>query len=278
MTFIVTLIALLLERFFDWSHLRRWDWFVSYQQAIMQRLPGKAPYLILASTIIPLLIAVLVIQLLLQNVLFGLVELVFQLLVFIYCLGQQNLWADTFASLTMLIRSDAALDVEKLKISFEVTESGVALHQKLLGSIFIQANRRVFAVVFWFVILGPVGALLYRTVVLSATLTSQQEKSPEMVEAARTIQAVLDWLPIRLLTLFFALGGHFAKVLTYWRKKAAWGIDMNEKMLMECGMAALDENDDHIAQDGSAERNAIGLLDRAFVITLVVIAIVVLLF
>jgi AmpE protein len=278
MTFIVTLIALLLERFFDWSHLRRWDWFSAYQQAIMRRLPGKAPYLILGCIILPLLAATLLIQILLQNVLFGFVELLFQLFIFIYCLGQQNLWADTFASLSMLIRSDAKVDVEKLKVSFGVTETGLSLHQALLSNLFIQANRRVFAVVFWFVILGPTGALLYRTVALSASPLSKQEISPDVVIAARSLQSLLDWIPVRLLTLFFALGGHFAKVLSYWRKKAAWGLNMNDQVLTECGMAALGDNDDHIAQDGSAERNAIGLLDRAFVITLVVIAVLVLVF
>jgi len=277
MTFIVTLIALLLERFFDWSHLRRWHWFAAYQRAIMQRIPGKMPNLVLAGTIIPLLLAIVLMQYLLQNVLFGFAELLFQLLVFVYCLGQQNLWADTFASINAFMQGNTQLGVDKLKTSLGVTETGPSLHQQFLSSIFVQANRRVFAVVFWFVILGPVGALLYRTIALSAVESSKQEMSPEVVQAARSAQAVLDWMPVRLFTLFFALGGHFAKVLTYWRKKAAWGLDMNDKLLVECGIAALGDSDENIAQDGSAEKSAIGLLDRAFVITLVVIAALVLL-
>ncbi len=278
MTFIVTLIALLLERFFDWSHLRRWNWFMPYQRVIVQRLPQKAPNFVLAAIILPLLIVVGIIQYLLYGVAFGLIELLFQLCVFIYCLGQQNLWADTFASVNALVHGDTQSGMERIKASFGMpnTTSEQSLHQQLLKHIFIEANRRIFAVVFWFVLLGPLGALLYRTVTLVASESAQPEASAELIQSARSIQSVLDWIPVRLFTFFFALGGHFVNVFSCWRKKAVLKLDINDKLLTECGFAALGEGEDHIAQDGSAEKNAIGLLDRAFVITLVVIAVMVL--
>ena len=52
MTFIVILIALLIERFFDWSHLRYWRWYVAYQRIIMQKIPSVSPYLILILSIL----------------------------------------------------------------------------------------------------------------------------------------------------------------------------------------------------------------------------------
>ena len=61
MSFIVHLIALLIERFFDWSHLRQWYWYSTYQRVIMKKIPGKTPYVTLAITIIPLLIVVAVV-------------------------------------------------------------------------------------------------------------------------------------------------------------------------------------------------------------------------
>lgn len=280
MTFIVTLIALLIERFFDWSHLRRWNWYSAYQLATIKRFVGKSPYFILAITIVPLLLLVLVLQVLLKHSLFGLMEFLFQLFLFLYCLGPQNLWVDTFACINALVQGDAQLAADKLKVSFGVTVAGSKqeLHEQLLNHIFIAANRRIFAIVFWFMVLGPIGAMLYRTVTLSAANFPKLTAVPALLQAARSVEAILDWLPVRILSCVFALGGHFAKVISCWRKKSLLGLEMNEALLTACGTAALGNNDiEKIVDDGSIERSAIGLLDRSFVITLVIVAIIVML-
>jgi membrane protein required for beta-lactamase induction len=115
-------------------------------------------------------------------------------------------------------------------------------------------------------------------ITLSASTSSKEEDlSPDLVQSASYVQDILNWIPVRLFTLFFALGGHFVNVLSCWRKKTTWGLTTNDKLLTECGIAALGDNEDTIAQDGSAGKSAIGLLDRAFVITLIVLAVFVLL-
>lgn len=280
MTFIVTLIALVIERFFDWSHLRKWQWYSNYQRAIIKRFPGKPPYFALAVTIVPLLLAVLIVQLSLKHVLFGMAEFLFQLFLFLYCLGPQNLWADTFACINALVKGDLPLASEKMKASFGVTDNGTKeeMHSKLLNNIFIAANRRIFAIVFWFLILGPVGAVLYRTITLSSADFPKQETAPELLPVARSVESVLDWIPVRILTFVFALGGHFVQVFSCIRKKPMMNLEMNDVLLTECGTAALGSGDIvQKAEDGSVERNAIGLLDRSFVIALVIVAIIVML-
>ncbi|MBX3709041.1 MAG: regulatory signaling modulator protein AmpE [Gammaproteobacteria bacterium] len=281
MTFVVTLIALLIERFFDWSHLRRWNWYTNYQQRVAQRFRSQSPYLILIFTIVPLLIMVILMNLLLRNALFGLAGLLFQLLIFLYCLGPQNLWADTFACINALTQGNTQLAAEKLKVSFGLVEAGglaKPLSNQLLNNIFIAANRRVFAIVFWFMVLGPVGAVLYRALTLSAAEFSQQGTAPELVQSARSAEAVLDWVPVRLFTCAFALGGHFVKVFSCWHKKNILRLDVNETLLTECGAAALGRDGIENPADGTAARSAIELLDRSFVIALVLVAFVVLLF
>ena len=113
---------------------------------------------------------------------------------------------------------------------------------------------------------------------LSSSGFPRQESVPELLPSARSVEAILDWGPVRIFTCVFALGGHFVKVFSCWRKKAILGLDINDKLLTECGAAALGNEDiNTIAQDGSAEKNAIGLLDRSFVITLVAVAIIMML-
>jgi AmpE protein len=282
MTFIVTLVGLLIERFFDWSHLRHWSWYMAYQRAITHKIASKSPYLALAMTIVPVLILVALLDYLLQDWLYGFLRLVFDIVVFIYCLGPKDLWADAFACTTALGQPDADQAAEKIKTSFGVTNNNTysqSLHKHLLNNLFIEANRRVFAVVFWFVVLGPVGSVMYRAVTLSASDFPNDDIDPSLAQSARSVEAALNWLPIRIFTFLFALGGHFAKVLSFWRKHVMRGLDSNEVLLMECGVAALGSDEQgSMPEDGSVERSAISLLDRAFVITLVIIAIMVLLF
>ena len=278
MTFIVILIALLIERFFDWSHLRRWGWYSLYQQKIAHRFSHQSSYLILVLTILPILIIVSIVNFAANDWLYGLIKLLFQLFIFIYCLGPQNLWADTFSCINALTQGDSLAAEEKLKMMFGITEinSPIALPRQLVNHLFIEANRRIFAIVFWYVVAGPLGVVLYRTITLSATNFSKED-SPLVSQSARFIETLLDWIPVRILIFIFALGGHFVQVVTCWRKANLLSLTMNETLLTECGSAALGDDANKPIENGSLVRNAVSLLDRVFVMMLVIIAISVLL-
>lgn len=276
MMFIVTLIALLIERFFDWSHLRNWQWYNNYQRYISQKLSGQSAYVVLAATIVPILFGVAILALLFKGMLFGVISLLFELFILIYCFGPANLWAEAYACINALTQGDLQHAANYLKTSFGVTEIATAqeAHKNLMISIFIQANRRVFACVFWFAVLGPVGPLLYRMVATSAQYHGD-DMPVNTTHAANTVESILDWLPIRLFTFIFALGGEYVRVFACWRKKVLLGLAGNEDLLVDCGEAALglDENA-KVPEDGSAEQNAVSLIDRSLIIVLVVIAVV----
>jgi len=273
MTFISTLIALIIERFFDWSHLRHWSWYIALERTIAQRMAGQSPYVILALTIIPILVLLGIIGLLLSGVLYGVMTLLFRLLILLYCLGPKNLWADGFACVHAMPNEFS----QNILGTYPGQDSQTNRRQ-LLNNLFIEANRRLFAVIFWFAILGPMGAFLYRAITLSAQEKGLTEKNTlALTKSARFIETLLDWIPIRIFTFIFALGGHFSLVISYWRKNFKLSLDENEMLLTQCGAAALGGVDDKIAEDGSVEKNAISLLDRTFVMVLVIIAIGVLL-
>jgi AmpE protein len=267
MTFIVSLVALLIERFFDWSHLRNWSWFGNYTRNILKRVSGVTSYGALAVVVLPVLVGVALVQFILQGWLYGLLSLIFQVLVLLYCLGPANLWADAFATITSLVQGDVSFASDKLKSSFGMSASGetAKLHHLLMDGIFIHAYRRVFAVVFWYAVLGPVGAVLYRLVVLCA-------EDSALAQSARTVEDVLNWVPARLITLLFALGGNFSHVINCWRKKTNFTLAGSDQFVVDCGAAALGQEDlERFPVDGSVERNAVALLDRSFVIGLVLI-------
>lgn len=283
MTFVIVLIALVIERFFDWSHLRHWNWYYSYEEAMMKRFEGKSPNLMLAIIIVPLLIVVWLVNLILKSFLFGFLGWLFGLAIFIYCLGPKNLWADMFSSLNELTQGNTQVDTEKLKNTLsENSAAHHSIHRNILSSIFIEANNRVFAPLFWFVVLGPIGAVLYRSISLTASptkLDGTNAPHSDIVSSAQYVLSILDWIPARIFTFIMALVSHFARVFPVWSSKAKLGLDSSEALLTECGEKALSIEEGQPVLDGSSVgKNALSLLDRVFIVVLIIIAILSLLF
>lgn len=277
MSFTAIFIALLIERFFDCSHLRYWGWYERYQRFIIQKLPGQTPYILLAAIIIPLIVAVLIIELLTNNLLFGFIKLAYSILLILYCFGPRNLWVDMFACLNLIAEGDIPSLAEKLNTTFNMSNSSTdpqTVHQDWFNAIFIQANRRVFAIVFWFGFFGLAGVLFYRLISLSSQ-ESEKEALPPTSRTAGQIESYLDWASIRVLTLLFALGGNFSRVLSAWRSYVLQGPESNDALLTECGKAALNPAKLEAPMDGSLEKEEISLLDRSLGIMLVIIAILV---
>jgi AmpE protein len=275
MTFIITLVSLIMERFFHWTQLRTWRWFGQYQRWLGTRIGNWPSAVLLIVCILPLVLVVGVINCLLAGWLYGVLKLLFGIAVLMYCLGPKNLWVQVYSCITELHKEDPKAVIDQVQSSFGVsaTSNSQAFHIAFTRAIFVEAYYRVFAVIFWFLILGPVGAIFYRALSLCG------KDSPLGVSKLATkVQNVLDWVPVRLFTFIFALGGHFTEVFNIWKHSMKKGFIFNEILLADCGVAALDVMEENrIPEEGSAEKEALALVDRVFVMCLVVVAIIILL-
>lgn len=272
MTFLVILMALLIERFFDWSHVRSWRWYEALVRSLSSALKQIPPYLIVLLTIIPLAFFVLLIQMSAHRLLYGLVEFIFQLVLFLYCLGPQNLWADVYFSINALAHGEQKQAEDKLNSLYgDQGTSGTHLPSNQLILVWHSALRRVFAIIFWFLIIGPVGAVIYRALELSLHVTSLKQSY-----VLRKVLAWIDWPAVVILTILFALGGHFVNVFNCWRTLLKSKEDNNQIWLEKCGVAALGPESEQ-QTDVIQIKQAIQLFDRALIIMLVVFALTVLL-
>lgn len=271
MIFIITLLALVIERFFHWHHVRLWRWYKKYEQVIYRYIGTWPPVVILVITLLPPLLLVWIIERLLRGWVFGLFELIFGVVILLYCLGPENLWVQVYRCIQSFNKEEPKKSLETIETTFGV-EAHEPHHHSFVRTIFVAANQRVFSVIFWFVILGPVGALLYRIVDLSSRQTSFSLSS-----IALTVKLYLEWIPVRLFGFLFALGGHFNKVFTCWKNGFLKSVQHNEQFFADCGVAALDSLEkDQVPEIGVAEREALSLIDRALIIGLVILAISVL--
>jgi cobalamin biosynthesis protein CobD/CbiB len=95
----------------------------------------------------------------------------------------------------------------------------------------VDSYRQVFATLFWFTVLpGPAGAVLYRAASLLAeewradvrgTDTTPIARAREVFGGpARRLLWLLDWIPVRLTALSFAVVGDFEDAASCWRTQA----------------------------------------------------------
>ena len=106
----------------------------------------------------------------------------------------------------------------------------------------VASHRHVFGVFFWFVLLpGPAGAVLYR---LSDYL-ARKWNAPDLPrgepfgEVATRAFGWVDWVPVRLSAIGFAIVGNFEDAVFYWRNSARRWTDLHRGIILSAGAGAL---------------------------------------
>ena len=208
MALISIIIGLFLDRTFRHLHdLRDMTWFEFFAQAIL-RFTGKLtpPLQFIIILALPTLL-LLSIQILLDDFLFNFPAFVFGVIVFIYCLGPVCLSTDIEAYIHARTIGD---EDEALHYAGTITESSASTSpdqqvNDVTRAILHVANERIFSTIFWFIILGPFGAMLYRLI----SELSKQVEFGELADFSEFIHSIMAWVPARLLAFGYALTGNF---------------------------------------------------------------------
>lgn len=103
------------------------------------------------------------------------------------------------------------------------------------------AHRHVFGVLAWFAVFGAAGAIAYR---LSAMLRDSWGARLSADEAAfgefsRLMFTWIDWAPVRLTAISFAVVGDFEDAIYCWRTQAQAWQDPHQGIVLACGAGAL---------------------------------------
>ncbi|MGZ4999227.1 MAG: adenosylcobinamide-phosphate synthase CbiB [Methylomonas sp.] len=118
--------------------------------------------------------------------------------------------------------------------------TAVDVRRAAIESVLENGADAVFAPLFWFVILGPFGALLYR---LSNTLDAmwgyKNQRYQHFGWAAARFDDLLNWIPARLTALSYALLGDTAQALRAWWTQAHLLDSPNAGPVMTAGGGAL---------------------------------------
>ena len=217
MRLITVLISLGVEHFYP--QLAKWrdvNWWSNYQGWWAKHLAATNWWNAITAILFPLLpimIAVILVRCLLGTLLFGLFGYLFDAIVLWYLL--RNTW---------------------------ITEP------QYDGAVFCRAHEQRFAILFWFFVLGIWAAVLYRVVSWMVN-NAKDENSPYYATLSLLTQShqLIAWIPARLTALSYALVGNFTPAFSIWQQQA-WQKGGNSELLINCGEAALEEQDNNAVE------------------------------
>lgn len=217
---------------------RDYGWYRHWLRWLDLRFPSdgfwRGNFGILLALLPPLLVVALF-QLALDKPLLGLAGLLFAFAVLFYCWGPRDLDLDVDA---IVAAPDPAA---RREAAGKLAQTGVAPTldaPSLVEAVFRNAQRRWFGVLFWFLLLGPFGAVLYR---LSALACEEDAADlPPITRAgARRLLAVLDWPVAQLMTLALALAGDFDTVVGAWKDNGGASLRFDAPFLAVAGRASV---------------------------------------
>ncbi|MGH8528691.1 MAG: regulatory signaling modulator protein AmpE [Nevskiales bacterium] len=287
MTLIGIILALIAERLL--SQLREWRehaWYARYLDWLDQR--SKLPWLWHSAWGLLLLIAapvaaVALIQALLHGGVITLLGLLFGVLVLVFCLGPRDLAEEIHSYLDAQAAGDhgeserIAADLSRLPPG--AVSTGSEECRGVVRGVLIQGHERLLAVLFWFYLLGPMGAVLYR---LSATLPGllqQRDVSDNLREVALRLHAILAWLPVRLSAALYTLAGSTDDALQAWRAQTGdegdWSAQSWRLLArVGCGAMQMEDSADQPVklEPEDALIEALALVRRALLLGLGVLA------
>jgi AmpE protein len=186
--------------------------------------------------LLPPVLGVGLFQAALHEPLYGLVGLLFGIAVLFYAWGPRDLDLDVDA---IANAPDPASRREALLRLWPDGAPSILDGGAIVSAVFQNALRRWFGVLFWFLVFGPWGAILYRLTVLACEGSFARKLPHETAQGARTLLKLLDWPVAQLLTLSLALVGNFDTVLGAWRESGGASFSLDHKFLDAAGRASV---------------------------------------
>ena len=287
MKLIALALGLILEHLAtEMLHLRELRWFDRYYDfglARARQARGWLIYLVVLAVLAVPTLPVLLISFGLQGteILWDVAYLSFAVLVVFLCLGPRDLGSEVDEYCAALDQGDAESAERLLREMSEAELADSSEIEAVEDAVFVQANNRIFGVIFWFIVLGPVGAWIFRVADLlrrrAAFESIRAAEPPTDVSAAiEAIYGLLKWIPARLAMLGYALSGSFDDAMNRWRSfdsSPGAPIDKrNDELVASVGKAAMTGFLDEPPNSSAAARNSMRLVTRTLFIWVTVIA------
>ncbi len=252
MTLITILIALLLEKYSNWhTKLRDTRWFCRYVDWMYAKfsdskwVDGPVGVILIITPAVVIVGAIF-------SILDGyhsFYSFIFSILVLSFSIGPNKFYEEVkkFVQLKQQGDNEGALWYLDKILEKDFSKNEPLLILKLTEAILIQTSKRLLSVLFWFVVLGPIGAILFRLANAMHDDKIENKEDSQFTHAAARLQYILHWIPSRLTALSYAISGSFVHASECWKntredshqENVRTHADKNDDMLTCIGLSAL---------------------------------------
>lgn len=230
-TIIAILLSVIVDRYAQYlpggraiARFRSTAWLNTYvikSSNILERMSVAQGYLVILSMVLPLCIALFLLKLFFGMLFGSLGTVLFLTIALFYFLGNRDIGQN---------------------------QSG-----------YVVVHETSFGVLFWFAILGPIGAFLYWFLVASM--------SAQFGRSLIVLHALAAWIPARITGFIYALMGNFTPGFNCWLVCMRDPALQSSQVLQNCGQSAAD----HTAS--SEDENLIARSFIAWVVFIIVIVV-----
>lgn len=279
----MSFIAILLSIVFEVSiksleGWRQYAWFTTLTDWILLRMQKSSlrdgPVAVLA-VLAPVVIGVWLVSLLLSHVwvVFGFIFSVFVLLMSLGPVDPMRQAHTYLHAMQLGDHLEANKHAEAL-CNRPADDDPVVTADQVKQALLIRLCENILGIFFWFLVMGPVGAVLFRAACLLRLRYEGVQGG--LADAIDDLYRILLWIPARLCVIAFALVGGFVETLQSLQHFSdLWKRD-SESLLIEAGLGAIpastsDENEPDLA----SVQEVLALTRRAVVAWLTVMGVMV---
>lgn len=261
MHLIALLIGLFIERlatqWFRWRRMRWLDRIVDLGFRQAERVANWPSIIPVFLLVLVLVLPVFGVIFSLGSTLYGLADLLLAIVVLLFSLGPRDI-GEEIDEYCRALESEDQEQIQhatKAIVEGDVPDDERERIDRVEEAVCIQANNRLFAIVFWFVVLGPLAAWTYRVTDLirrRAVFTAARDEegagnAARIRDAAVMIHGWFAWIPARLTAVGYATAGNFDEAFAALRapsaERDASTSEHSEHLLARVGLAALSIQD-----------------------------------
>lgn len=225
MIFITVLLCLAMQRIFNLAGHISEVWIFNYLSMFHKITSKINAILAVCLFVMPIVLCLGIINFIAAKFLYGFFSLLLTATILFFCIDVRDL---------------------------SYVKKNVVLSNK---GILAQAFVTIFSGLFWFMLFGSFGVVIYTSIkLINNNILRVDSKFTNILKLTTNIQAALDWTPARILAISYALVGSFNKGFSYFKKHAWFNFYDAQGFTIASGLAALDLDNDkqeqyHVALD-----------------------------
>ncbi len=192
--------------------LRGW---VEFGSANFSKLPAWSDAVGLLLILGLPILGLLLLNQLMLNILGSLGAFIVALAMLIYAFGPKDLDTQVAGIVTSQDEEERTKAMEEL-LGMDIPEDEEQCKAATVEAVFLKALSRWFGIIFWFAVLGIVGAFLYR--LLDWLVNEDYALEDGQRSLFLRMQQIMDWPAAQFMTLSLAVATDFDSVFSAWRQ------------------------------------------------------------